>query len=99
VSTPAGREGKGKEGSAHALEFHESLPKQSWDEWLTHRRSKRWPIDALTLQKQLNVLAKHPADEQAEMIDNSINSGWQGIFPLKKKPGAKASYNPYAGAE
>lgn len=100
VSTPAGREGKGKEGGAGArvqVELHESLPKESWGEWLEHRRRKRYPTDDLTLRKQLTLLAKHSSAEQAEMIDTAINAGWQGLFPPKKS--AKPASNPYRNAQ
>ncbi len=48
-----------------------------------HRRRKRWPIDATTLGKQLKVLAGHSTAQQIEIIERSINAGWQGLFPPK----------------
>jgi hypothetical protein len=71
---------------------HASLPVAEWDEWLAHRKSKRWPCDPTTLQKQLNILAKHPTGVQREILDTSIQAGWQGLFPPKAngKPAAPA---------
>lgn len=60
--------------------LHESLPSEEWEQWLTHRRTKRWPIDAVTLNKQLQELARYDTPTQREMINRSINAGWQGIF-------------------
>jgi hypothetical protein len=69
--------------SAQSVELHASLPTDAWDEWIEFRRTKRWPCDATTLKKQLNLLAKHSTDVQREMLDTSINSGWQGVFAPK----------------
>ena len=94
VSGHASLEGKGREGKRKGMQqdalptrdelvLHDSLPAESWQEWLTLRRSKRWPVDRVTLSKQLAVLAKFDTDTQRQMIDSSINSTWQGIFPPK----------------
>jgi hypothetical protein len=74
---------EGKPGGASALVLHESLPMEAWDEWLSYRKGKRYPNDDLTLRKHLGVLAKLPTQVQREVIDTSINAGWQGIFPPK----------------
>jgi hypothetical protein len=78
--------------SADALVLHASLPNPEWLEWIDHRKSKRWPNDNRTLRRQLAVLAQHDTQTQREMIDTSINAGWQGIFaPKGKKPEAKGT--------
>lgn len=66
-----------------ALREHDTLPREEWGEWLAYRKSKRWPCDATTLKKQLKFLARHDCETQREIIDTSIRSGWQGLFPLK----------------
>lgn len=63
--------------------LHASLPRKEWDEWLNWRRTKRMPCDALTLSKQLEVLAKLPVDQQIATINKSIQANWQGLFPEK----------------
>jgi hypothetical protein len=65
--------------------LHESLPAPAWQEWLEHRKRRRWPCDPTTLTKQLNLLKKFGTAEQTEIIDASINSGWQGLFAPKNK--------------
>ena len=69
--------------AAAPLVLHESLPKKEWEEWIEHRKTKRWPRDRRTLGKQLTLLAKYPEDVQREMIDTAINAGWQGLFAPK----------------
>jgi hypothetical protein len=74
------------EGSVTAtlqVTLHETLPAQEWVEWLTHRKQRRWPCDETTLKKQLNLLKRFGTQEQIEIIDQSINSGWQGLFAPK----------------
>jgi len=79
-----GREGKGKHANeSRVLILHDSLPKAEWDEWMQKRKSKRWPCDALTLGKQLQILAEHDTETQRGMLNNSIQSTWQGVFPPK----------------
>ncbi len=70
---------------ASALVLHSNLPREEWEQWLAKRRTKRWPIDTVTLSKQLKILAKFDPVTQKEIIDTSINAGWQGLFELEKK--------------
>lgn len=70
-----------------ALRLHDSLPTDTWDEWLDFRRAKRWPNDATTLQKQLKVLAPFDRETQRQVLDTSMQAGWQGVFPPKGKAG------------
>ena len=65
------------------LALHANLPKEAWEEWLAQRRKRRWPMDPVTLGKHLKVLVSYDAETQRRIIDNSINAGWQGLFPLK----------------
>lgn len=82
-----GREGSG-EGAAEppapaALVLHGSLPKAEWAEWIARRRRKRWPLDEVTLRKQLEILAAYDTPTQQRMLNDSIQAGWQGVFPPK----------------
>ena len=72
-----------EEGAVPALVLHESLPSEEWEQWLGHRRKRKWPCDSVTLAKQLRVLSPYDTPTQREMLNNSIQAGWQGIFPPK----------------
>ena len=76
--------------------FHDSLPQTEWQEWIAFRKTKRWPCDPVTLNKQMKVLARHDTATQAAMLENSIQAGWQGIFPPKAgaKPAPPAPQPP-----
>ena len=76
-----GRERKGR--AAAPLVLHESLPKAEWEDWIAKRRQKRWPLDDLTLRKQLEILAAHDTETQKRMLNDSIQAGWQGVFHPK----------------
>ena len=78
-----GEEEKEGRGAPAAPVLHASLPTEEWEQWLELRRKKRWPLDGVTLGKQLKILAEFDTATQRTMIDNSIQSGWQGIFPPK----------------
>jgi hypothetical protein len=73
---------------ASQLKLHESLPRANWDEWISHRRHKKWPVDPTTLGKQLKLLARLTTEEQIDSIEKSINAGWQGLFEPKVQNGA-----------
>lgn len=79
------REDKNQKRASAPVLLHESLPKMAWEEWIGVRRAKRWPCDAVTLRKQLAVLSEYDTESQREIIDKSINAGWQGLFPPKGK--------------
>jgi hypothetical protein len=70
---------------AEALVLHASLPRDSWEEWLAHRREKRLSMSPRALKKQLKLLAEYPETVQREIIDTSINAGWEGLFRPKGK--------------
>jgi Helix-turn-helix domain len=72
--------------TAEVVELHESLPRESWEDWLTHRRERRWSMSPRALKPQLKLLAKFDTDTQREIIETSMQAGWQGLFALKGKP-------------
>ncbi len=76
-----------QEQEAQSLKFHDSLPRAEWDEWIAHRRRKKWPVDSTTLGKQLKLLSKLTAEQQIDSIEKSINAGWQGLFEPKNNGG------------
>jgi hypothetical protein len=65
-------------------EIPEWLDKKAWAEWEAYRREKGKKITTATEKKQLALLEKNK-EHQAEIIEASIISGWQGLFPFKGK--------------
>lgn len=70
-----------------SLTLHETLPRDAWQEWLDHRRERRMPMSPRALKPQLKLLAKFDTDTQRDIIETSMQAGWQGLFlPKGKKP-------------
>ena len=62
-----------------------------WDEWLACRRQQGWSTKAPWQLRQLNMLAKHGPEIAMAAIENSMNQGYQGVFPEKAKAGRHGS--------
>lgn len=86
---------KNKRDASASVVLHETLPRDAWEEWLAHRREKRWSMGPRALKTQLKLLARYDTATQREMIDTSINAGWEGIFAPKtsrSKPAEKSEW-------
>lgn len=66
---------------------YESLNNQeffdSWCEFIEHRKEIKKPMTELAMKKMLKKLAAYPGSVAIAMLDQSIENGWQGVFPLK----------------
>ena len=65
----------------------EWLNLKSWEEYTKHRKEMKAPLTQLAETKALKKL-KSLMDggySQVEVIDQSIESGWKGLFPVKNK--------------
>jgi hypothetical protein len=57
-----------------------------WEEWKAYRKELRKPVTPTTARRQLEHLAECGPAAAAAMILQSIEHGWQGLFPLKDQP-------------
>jgi len=77
------------------LPFQEPEFVAIWEEWLQHRKEARIKNYTPTgLKRAFNKLVKESGGSYKvaiDMIDNSISSGYQGIFPLKQNLNGKAN--------
>jgi hypothetical protein len=55
----------------------------AWGEWTAYRRETRKPLTAATVNRQLASLAKMGHAGAIASIDQSIEHGWAGLFPVK----------------
>lgn len=76
------------------LIMHASLPKATWAHWIGWRKRHRMPLDERTLGMHLKLLARFTEAQQSEIIETSINAGWQGLFALKGVKGALDAPRP-----
>ena len=79
-----------KEPSAFAIAPVVELPfkyegfVKAWTEWLEYRKERKLKTAAITVKKQLDFLSTYAASEAIEIINASIQNGWQGLFAPKQ---------------
>ena len=57
---------------------------QAWAEWVEYRtRELKKKVGPRAEKKQRQMLAGYPPAIQQHIIDTSIGSSWQGLFPPK----------------
>lgn len=64
-----------------AIALGEGIPR--WEEWVDHRIELKKPLTQRSLTMQIEKLANFSKAEQEAAIRQSIESGWQGLFPEK----------------
>jgi hypothetical protein len=69
---------------------------EAWTKWDRHRSGKKgWTADARTLSmRTLRKLAGTDGTLALAIVDQSIERGWTGLFPLKAQDGPQASQKP-----
>lgn len=60
------------------------LNKNAWENWIKYNKEKKKKMPPTTIQFQLKKLEKFKNDH-IEMINQSIEKGWSGLFPVKKE--------------
>jgi len=76
--------------SAPSLPFGE-LFAESWRQWEKHRREIKKPLQPTQIAKQLAKLSAMTESDAVEMIDHTIEKGWQGLRePDKSTPTHRA---------
>ena len=63
--------------------FPDGMNLDAWVEWVDYRKTKRKPISEIAAKKQINFLIKFDWESQAQIIDQSIQNDYQGLFPPK----------------
>ncbi len=67
------------------MEIPDTVNKEAYLEFIEFRKKeKKKPVGEFGMDKHFKLLSLYPFNIQAQMIDNSINCGYQGIFPLKQ---------------
>lgn len=59
---------------------------KKWTEWEQYRRSKRKPISPAAAALQIKLLSNYDEATAIQIIDFSIASDYQGLFPPKNRP-------------
>jgi len=53
-------------------------------EWISYRKEIKKTLKATTMQAQINKLNQYPPLVAIQMIDQSIENGWTGLFEIKQ---------------
>lgn len=58
--------------------------KDSWDDWLEVRKKLKVPATKRAFTIALNKLHKQPLETAVDMLEQAIERGWKGIYPLQE---------------
>lgn len=74
------------------------LPQDIWDDWVADRKERRKPLTARAIKGQWKALADWKAQGQdiRAIIQQSIDCGYQGFFPLKSNGNGSKSASDQA---
>lgn len=86
-------------GAKDAPVLHDSLPRETWDDWIAYRREKRLSLSHRALSRHLNLLADYDTSTQREMLETAMRAEWKGVFPPKGKPPKSKSSGPATSLE
>src|SRR6185369_10013938 len=70
---------------------------QAWHRWIEYRSQRKCPLAPMTRQAQLKQLATMGVHDAVRSIEQSIERGWQGLFPVEGKPGRNVPAKPSSG--
>ena len=70
-------------GSSTEMKY--PLDVESFNNWIDHRKDLKKKLTATSAKLQVKLLCKYPRDIQAEIINTSIQNGYQGLFEPKQQ--------------
>ena len=76
---------KNNEDMHFGLPFKSALFINKWQEWLNHNKEAKRTLTSYTINAQLNMLSKYSEAIAIQIIDQSIISGYAGLFELNNK--------------
>jgi hypothetical protein len=57
---------------------------KAWEEWMGYRKELKKPLTATSIREQLNFLTQQTEHDAVTSIQQSIRSGWVGLFPANR---------------
>jgi hypothetical protein len=82
------------------LHLPEWVPAEAWSAFLEMRRKLRAPMTAVSIDRtvaQLEQLKKEGHDP-AEVLMQSVQNAWRGVFPLRRSTGRQSVEDANAAA-
>ena len=74
----------------------DGINREAWDEWVDCRKKRKNPISQIAANKQLKMLLDYPEVIQAQIIGQSIQNDYKGLFPPKGGTNGQPSQNGFA---
>lgn len=62
---------------------------QAWEDWEEYRKQKKSKLTPMSVKHQINFLSNFTEPEAIQIIRQSIQNGWVGLFELKNKNNGK----------
>ena len=90
-ATTEERKKERKEEYNIALPFSEKFA-EVWERWKTYRTEIKHKLTASTEASQLKKLSAYSESDAIAMIEQSIENGWQGLFPIKNQKNSDKSW-------
>jgi len=75
-----------KDSKGKVLVIPDGINQTAWTEWLSYRITKKKPVSQKAATKQFKLLSNYAFDVQQQIIDQSIQNDYQGLFEPKGKP-------------
>ena len=61
----------------------DGINQPAWDEWIDYRKSKKKTVSQAAAKKQFKLLTNYAFEVQQQIIDQSIQNDYQGLFAPK----------------
>jgi len=74
-----------KKFNSSSVEMKYPLQKEAFLSWVDYRKTKRKPISDVAMKMQIKKLCAYPIDIQKQMIDQSMENDYQGLFEIKQQ--------------
>lgn len=76
--------GVGEKQNPEIIYAHQSEDfKAAFNEWIKYRKEKKQSLTKISMKKQATFLAEYSSDVAIKILDQSMQNGWTGLFPLK----------------
>jgi hypothetical protein len=83
------------------VEVPEWIPGQAWSDFVAHRKSLRKTLTAKASELAIRTLdqLRRQGHDPTAVIEQSIASGWAGLFPLKTNGSTHETHRNLSAAE
>lgn len=55
------------------------------DNWIAYRKEIKKPLRSMSIERVAKKLSNYDYDTQERMVEQSIESGWMGLFEVKQQ--------------